>query len=510
MKRTFCTIIRDEKAEEVLGPMAWHFAKVRHWAFREIHIRNKELKDVKRDAISRFGITARQFNGIRFELDQEIAAWRGGLEYRQEDLKDRIHATAKHIARIEKRLEDPKISKRKKRQLRFARHQKKRHLAIQKDKLAKVEKDLKGPPRICFGGRKLLRRDEIWQWQVKRSSRINLVGSSCETAGNQSAQWDGQNLKIRLPNELGGTFVTLEGVAFRYGQEELQQALSAKVPLTWLLFRDEQGRWQARVTIEEAPAEVFYDRACGAIGVDLNVDHLAVVSVDRMGNPVAREAIPFPISGTPTGKAEAMIGEATKRLTDLAMERGCAIAVEKLDFAKKKAGLRAVGVRHASRLSGFAYARFYAMLSARCERLGIELKAVNPAYTSVIGKMKYAPGRAMSAHHAAALVIARRAMGFGELFVCMLHGTLDGPGRIRPRHVWSRWRGARRRRLREEASVSARTAASEIGSKRRRAQPQRLRASAAEGSSRYGKSSHGGRTISGRSSAGNAVAPARA
>src|SRR5690606_17828237 len=150
-----------------------------------IHIRNKELKDVKRATNSRFGITARQFNGIRFELDQAIAAWRGGLEYRKENLKDCIHATAKHIARIEKRLENPKLSKRKKRQLRFARHQKKRHLAIQKDNLAKVEKDLKGPPRICFGGRKLLRRDEIWQWQVKRSSRINLVGSSCETAGNQ-------------------------------------------------------------------------------------------------------------------------------------------------------------------------------------------------------------------------------------------------------------------------------------------------------------------------------------
>ena len=35
--------------------------------------------------------------------------------------------------------------------------------------------------------------------------------------------------------------------------------------------------------------------------------------------------------------------------------------------------------------------------------------------------------------------------GFGERLVCMGHGTLTSAGSMKSRHVWSRWRGVRRR-----------------------------------------------------------------
>ncbi len=45
----------------------------------------------------------------------------------------------------------------------------------------------------------------------------------------------------------------------------------------------------------------------------------------------------------------------------------------------------------------------------------VDTKAeVNPAYTSLIGRVKYAKPLGVSVHQAAALAIARRGMGFGE------------------------------------------------------------------------------------------------
>ena len=63
--------------------------------------------------------------------------------------------------------------------------------------------------------------------------------------------------------------------------------------------------------------------------------------------------------------------------------------VERLDFRAKKAWLREVSDRHARRLSHFTYASFHALLISRAEREGVEVIAVNLAFTSVIGKIKF-------------------------------------------------------------------------------------------------------------------------
>jgi len=49
--------------------------------------------------------------------------------------------------------------------------------------------------------------------------------------------------------------------------------------------------------------------------------------------------------------------------------------------------LREVSDRHARKLSHFAYASFHALLVSRAAREGVEVIEVNPAYTSVIGKI---------------------------------------------------------------------------------------------------------------------------
>ncbi len=471
-QRTFCTEIWDESADALLSPFGDVFGQATRWAFREIHIKGRPVAAVKKEAQRRFGITARQFNGVRFDLDQAVGAWRGTLEHRISTLTDRIEKVAEKIAAIQRRLSDPHpkrpLTKRLKERLEFELHQKRRHLQTCRDRKASALAELKaGRPRLCFGGRALLREaqagGEIWRWQARRSGRIFLVGSRDETAGNQTCQWDGESLTLKLPGSARGARAVLKGVTFRYGQAQLEAALERGDAITWLLFRDDAGRWQARATIDEPPAEMVTDLRVGVIAVDLNEDHLAVTLVDRMGNPLYREALPFPAAGTDEHVAEAMIGEAVRMLCVWTRANRFGIAVEKLDFSKKKAALKAFGKRHARRLSGMAYASFYQVLSARCAREGIDLHQVNPAFTSVIGGKKYAPWRGFTRHHAAALVIGRRALGFGERLVCMDGGTLGGPGRSLPRHVPSRWRGVKPWPAREAARAAVRTARSALG-----------------------------------------------
>lgn len=61
-----------------------------------------------------------------------------------------------------------------------------------------------------------------------------------------------------------------------------------------------------------------------------------------------------------------------------------------------------------------AYSQFTQMMETRCIRLGVELRKVDAAYTSVIGVTKYMAQYGLNSGCAAALVIARRSQGRTE------------------------------------------------------------------------------------------------
>ena len=495
MSRTFCTVINDKQADAVLWPYAETMASARHWSFKQIHVLGRDVAEVKKAAQRKFGLTARQFNGVRFDLDQHVNAWEGTLKFQVQHLKDSIEATVEKIAALGRKMDKAKTEKRRD-CLKFKQVGKKQRLDILRGRLSVTEKELaEGRPRICFGGRSLLREGKTDEWRVRRNSRIFLVGSKSEGPhGNQSVHWDGDSLTLRMPGSLGGKLQVLNGVTFRYGQKDLLAVLArnrtkaARVGMTWLIFLGDDGRWHAHVTVDEPVAELVTDIRHGAVAVDVNAGHLAVTLVDYWGNPVSRLTLDFPDSGTDEGRAAVIIGDAVRALCLLARSRGYGIACEDLEFSKKKAGLREYGAAHARRLSGWAYAKFFQVLAARCKRDGIDLAKVDPAFTSVIGRTKYARGRAMSTHHAAALVIGRAAQGYGERLVTMDGTALDAPARKRPRTERRRWRGVRRLAGETKVVCTARS-----GVKTAKRGGLRIPASATAGKA-MGPSDTGGRT----------------
>jgi hypothetical protein len=99
-------------------------------------------------------------------------------------------------------------------------------------------------------------------------------------------------------------------------------------------------------------------------------------------------------------------------------------------------------------LSAFAYASTIAHLKSRGQTRGIEVHSVNPAFTSLIGRVKFAKRYGVTIHMAAALCIGRRFLGVSERMPQGQrdipdgkggHVTLDLPVRNRSRHVWHQW-----------------------------------------------------------------------
>lgn len=202
--------------------------------------------------------------------------------------------------------------------------------------------------------------------------------------------------------------------------------------------------------------EIISNRNLGAIGVDINADHLAVSQVDARGNWVSSQKLDLSVYGKNTEQSKALIGDVVKQVMALANQNNKPIAIESLDFAKKKAELSKYNPRHTRMLSSFAYNKIINTIKAVAFRAGVEIIQVNPAYTSTIGAVNWAQQYGVSVHQAAAIAIARRTLGFSERLTSRnglvpvrggSHVTFLLPVRNHKRHVWRHWSGVRKNLL---------------------------------------------------------------
>jgi IS605 OrfB family transposase len=219
--------------------------------------------------------------------------------------------------------------------------------------------------------------------------------------------------------------------------------------LTWRFVHDASG-WFVHVTVNRRLEQADWDFAHGAIGLDLNEGFISFMPVDGTGNPLKGLSCEFPVEtvSLSSDRTKAVLGDACKRIVELALEQRRPIVIEKLDFGKKKAALKETcGPGRARRLSAFAYNQFKAMLLSRAARMGVRVIAVNPAYTSHMGRAKYARPLGISVHRVAAAMIARRGMGLSEGLSASAalplgdgrHVTLAPPEPMGRRHVWRSW-----------------------------------------------------------------------
>ena len=469
-------LLLDAAQAAVLDAYAELYGKAERSLFAAMRA-GSAINDLKREFLPKFGITARQFNAVRVGLQGKIDSIKARRPELIVELESRIKKATKVVSKLT--LSTSAAAKL---------HQKKRRLAILNTKLEALQSDHKaGTVRLCFGSKKRFRAQfdlaangyethDGWRqdWERSRSNQFFVLGSGDETAGNQSCQAElgddgGLNLAVRLPNAQvahgSPKTLILTGLRFAYGHNAIAAALQSSQRVTsttkagkatlkrvgsalsYRFVRDEQG-WRVFVSCE-APAVTPTSRsALGAVGVDINADHLAVSEVDRFGNLMQARRVELHTYGLSTDQAKALIGDAAVSIVTQAKTAGKPLVIEKLNFQKKKAELEATDARYARMLSSFACNKVVSCLKAAAFRAGIEVIEVNPAYTSVIGAVNHAQAKGVSVHMGAAAAVARRGLRLSErvpkrqVVVPARNGghvTFVVPARNRSKHVWSQW-----------------------------------------------------------------------
>ena len=263
---------------------------------------------------------------------------------------------------------------------------------------------------------------------------IFTVGSKDETLGNQICQWDGENLTFRVPACLESKFGTRVKAYIGNFDRNINR-LPVDGSKTWHFYR-KNNKWNVAVQFTPTIVKrVSRHSEYGCIGIDLNPGSIGWAYVDLHGNLKYHGQIPLQM-GLPKSKQDAQIVEACLQLALLADTYACPVVCEELDFSDKKEQLKEKGKAYARMLSGWAYSRFYNLLSRILSNRGIYLLRVNPAYTSLIGLVKYARQYGLASDEAAAIAVARRGMRLNEKLPSSITAYLsvkDG------KHVWSLW-----------------------------------------------------------------------
>jgi len=418
----------------------------------------------KTDFSNEYGLTARQFNAVKVTIEGLIDSQRSNLpnyalqcEAKAEGLGRRIDQKKALAARANA-----------KRQAKLWRtiHQMQRRVQSLRDRATvfrqRIDQD---DIRICFGSRQRFKSQrhlekngyadhDAWaaDWRAARASQFFVLGSKDENAGNQGCTLireddETYTLRVRMPESLveaHGLYVYLTGVRFPYQSEVIENArlnnrlreekkaeyrLAKRAgtttqsqaeflsefgqALSYRLVRDAKG-WRVLVTTDLVVKEPVIDTSNGVIGVDFNADHVAFAELDAAGHKVSLNRVELADHLATSRQNKTQIQAAAKTIIEAATTAGKPVVIEKLSFRGKKAGLQkqekgqAGYHRMLSRLSHKAFAE---ALKMQALRHGVAVIEVNPAYTSLIGRLKYGRETGFDTHQAAAWVIGRRGMG---------------------------------------------------------------------------------------------------
>jgi len=181
-------------------------------------------------------------------------------------------------------------------------------------------------------------------------------------------------------------------------------------------LKKRNGKIYAFVSFEEKLPEIEITKTCGVIGIDVNASpfHIAYAEVGEDGNLRSYGKISLDcFINKNKGEREILSWKVVHSIVNLARCRQRAIVIENL--RKMPKGGRGDGRRKLrKRLQHFVYRGILEKIEVLARRNGIEVIKVNPAFTSIIGELKYAPQYGLDKDIAGAFVIGRRGMGFGE------------------------------------------------------------------------------------------------
>lgn len=477
-----------------LDAYAVKFGEVKHELFQALN-RKEKVSDLEKRLQLEYRLGSQDVRSILTDAEATFKSAKELQKTHLSELDDAIAGIKKSIDKQKKKLKQLRKAKAPILDeiwlIRRTIHHKKRRLVAKQRKRDQLANQIKaGLVSVCFGSKKLFKAQhnleangyashEEWlkDWHNSRATTILFEGSKRFNNGNLVCRLtETGELTITVPpclQEQFGTHVKTSGIKFRHGQRYINHALTPKryinvdkktgfesgrigtiAPITHR-FVKRDGRWYLHTIVELPEIPYQSNHANGILGVDFNPTSIDWAYCDNQGNLKASGTLLINIQDRSTDQTKDALGKACAELVRLTESFRCPIAIEKLDFAQKKAALKEHSEKYARMLSNFAYSSFTTLLEARAFKYGIQLikakpaafrllcdssrcRRVNPAYSSLQGLSKFMSMYGLNSGTAAALVLARRVLRFSERLPTALRNALKKPVDSF-RHVWGAW-----------------------------------------------------------------------
>ena len=260
--------------------------------------------------------------------------------------------------------------------------------------------------KVIFGGKrnwkKLVNGSMTKQeWVSRRNNRLYSRGDRSKN-GNPNIRIRGDKILVNDPSQRGKW---IEGKVF----------IPEKFKPDWSCYDVrliyESGRFKVVIGWEKSVLESHPDFSRGCIGIDTNPSGLGVAEVDSKGNLLhhhyeAEQRLQF----ASKDKRDNDVRLLAKRVVSMAKETNKPLAIEKIRFKNKSGGFRKFRrMKH-----NFLHRKIIEAIKSRAIKESVSVIEVNPAFTSKLGHLKFQKMFSMPIHDAAAMVIARRAMGIQE------------------------------------------------------------------------------------------------
>ena len=439
------------------------YNKISHKLYVDLFIKKLPVKDLSPAYQTKYSISKRHFDSIRKILEGKVSSILALNKNYIQDTKDKIKSIEKDLAKQIKTYNSYKDKLKKENQLslietnlKFKVHNKIKYNRIRLDRLNSKLKELEeirdtGNVRLCFGSNKLFRQQflinssnnltqfkshEQWyeEFNYQRNKQFTFVGSRTDACGNYNAQITHIkdnlfNLKLNIhphADKLTDKYINLT-FTINYEINTLKKIIvnnnqindkEIRQPLTVTLIKQKtkhnKDKYVVAINFEKHLIKHTYtDKNNGCLGVDINQDHLAVSNLDNKGNLLKIYTFNYDLNGNKHQNNNS-ISLAVKELMKLSVELNKPIVIEQLDFIAKKKSLKASNSQYIKnknkQLSSFAYSKIIELIKSRAEDNYVEIREVNPAYTSMIGSIKYSSRSRVSVHHSAAMCIGRKGL----------------------------------------------------------------------------------------------------
>jgi len=321
-------------------------------------------------------------------------------------------------------------------------------ILLAQSKISSYKERGQNPKKLVFGSRKVFeqlkknhltgkRRKQLkTKWKESRQGNLYSRGDKTKQGNlNLRFEWINDKLYLRINT---GDRQYIYAKVIRSVKREKDKWIEFMFMLenaykygAWFPYsvrlKVKNGNVYAFISVEEKLPPITIKKDNGIIGIDINAYpfHLALAFANKDGNLEKYQSISLnELLDVSSEKRQYLEWQIAHQIIEIAKKENKAIAIENLDKLPK--GKRGDGfVKLRQKLQKWIYKRLLNKIEITARRNGIEIRKVNPAYTSLIGKLKYAPQFNIDKDIAAAFVIARRGLRFKESLPKNYKGLLN-------------------------------------------------------------------------------------